>query len=216
MENFIKKTFGYEFQNPEILSIALTHPSCNKKENYERLEFLGDKVIGLIIAKNLYRMYPNDFSGKLSIKINEITGMQNMANIAKNIDLKDHIKKHIKCTLSDRILSNAIESVIGAIYNDSNDMGVTEKAVLKIFKKSITDHKIAIKDEKSLLQEWTQKNGFQMPEYKMVDYNSDNTTICLQVKDMKIKITKSAKTKKLATLECAKEYIKTLKSKGKI
>ena len=96
-------------------------------------------------------------------------------------------------------------------------MVVTEKAVLKIFKKSITDHKIAIKDEKSLLQEWTQKNGFQMPEYKkIVDCNSDNTTICLQVKDTETKITKSAKTKKLATLECAKEYIKILKSKGKI
>lgn len=216
MEDFIKKIFDYEFQNPSILSMALTHPSCNKKENYERLEFLGDKVIGLIIAKNLYRIYPNDFSGKLSIKINEIIGMKNMANIAKNIDLKNHIKKHTKCTLSERILSNTIESVIGAIYNDSNDMVVTEKAVLKIFKKSITDHKIAIKDEKSLLQEWAQKNGFQIPEYKIVDCNSDNTTICLQVKDTETKITKSAKTKKLATLECAKEYIKILKSRGEI
>ena len=171
--NFIKfeNKLKLKVKNKSLFTEALTHKSANKMINNEKLEFLGDRVIGLVITKKLFDLYPDDAEGNLDKKLSNLVNRKTCATIAWNIGLKDFIilgDKRKKITLVDeKILSDAIESLIGAIYIDSGFI-YTEKYLLQIWKGEIKNTTIPVLDSKTKLQEYSLKFYKKLPVYKLI------------------------------------------------
>ncbi len=156
---------------------ALTHKSANKITNNEKLEFLGDRVIGLVITKKLFDLYPKDGEGNLDKKLSNLVNRKTCALISWSIGLNNFIilgDKRKKISLNDeKILSDAIESLIGAIYIDSG-FNYVEKYLLEIWKKEIEKTSIAILDSKTILQEYSLKLYKKLPVYKLIGMSGSN------------------------------------------
>ena len=164
---------AYQFKNLSLLEEALTHPSLSKNKNiksYERLEFLGDNVVNLIVAEELYKKFPNLAEGKLSQIHSNLVRTKTLADIAKKIALDQSIKlDHGDEALDGRnnpsILENAIEALMGAIFLDS-DFETTRSIALLLWLPYINnDSYIMERDAKSSLQEWAQKKYGVLPLY---------------------------------------------------
>lgn len=167
----------YNFKNPELLKIALTHPSVKKSKNkdnnnYERMEFLGDSVLNLIIADLVYNSYQSYSEGKLSVIHANLVNTKSIAQVAQSIDLGKHMildtgEEILGGRTNPKNLENVMEALIGAVYLDSNYDTIKE-IVTQLWRKLIKNHdKIIKKDDKSSLQEWTQKTYNQLPVYKI-------------------------------------------------
>ncbi len=166
---------GYIFKDPRLLEAALTHPSVVPKVNgdYERLEFLGDRVLGVIIAHYLYNQFPKEKEGVLAKKMAALVSRPALVKVANIINLGNHLNLspgEVKTggRLKDSNLADALEAVIGALYLDGG-LKVTEDFVLKqwafLFK---TIHHYALADTKSTLQELAQNKGFGLPDYRLL------------------------------------------------
>ena len=159
---------GYEFKDESLLKISLTHPSFSKKNNYERLEFLGDRVLGLIISDVIFHSYPNDSEGNLAKKISFLVCKNTLIKIADELRLEKHfiISKNIKENSFDSIKANSLEAVIAAIYLDSN-FSNTYKIVKKLWNNCIQKINLDYHDPKSKLQEWSLKTNNILPVYEV-------------------------------------------------
>ncbi len=178
--NSIEKAINYTFKNKDLLKRALTHSSyvneCSDKseKNYERLEFLGDAILDLIVSDILFFKFDDIDEGMLSKLRAKIVCEASLYEIAKDIDLGRHIRfsKGEKLTGGDTrpsILADVVESIIGAIYLDSNFD--TCKKVVNDFMVFTIDELIEndeIEDYKSALQVLVQSKGLQAPVYKIV------------------------------------------------
>lgn len=155
------------FQNPDMLNMALTHPSCRKQKinNFERLEFLGDRVLGLVVAEMLYALFPKEKEGDLAKRSASLVNRDVCFEVAKEIELMNHIKV-IGADLSQNtsVLSDAIEALIGALYLDSGWEAVRQ-FVVPLWKKRVEATQKPLNDYKSQLQEWSQKHSLGIPEY---------------------------------------------------
>ena len=116
----IEKVINYTFQNPKLLEQALTHASLNSKNNYERLEFIGDSIITFFTSNWLYKKFDKDKEGALSIKRAQLINKNFLSDLSKSLKLYEHIKIQNKIPISDRIHCDIFESITGAIYLDSN------------------------------------------------------------------------------------------------
>ena len=165
----ISKLIGYDFKNTKLLTESFTHKSVSEN-NYERLEFLGDAVLQLIITKNLYKTYPHIDEGTLSREKQSIVSKKIISKISLELRLTDFlISKNLdlnsSLSLKNTIASNMIESLIGALFLDSN-YSICEEIVSKIFSKYLIVKKdIGIKDSKTLLQEHMQSLSKPLPVY---------------------------------------------------
>ena len=159
---------GYEFKDESLLKTSLTHPSFSKKNNYERLEFLGDRVLGLIISDVIFHSYPNDSEGNLAKKISFLVCKNTLIKIADELRLEKHfiISKNIKENSFDSIKANSLEAVIAAIYLDSN-FSNTYKIVKKLWNNCIQKINLDYHDPKSKLQEWSLKTNNILPVYEV-------------------------------------------------
>jgi ribonuclease-3 len=168
------KKINYQFKNQHLLQQALTHPSLiNSKENkvlsYERLEFLGDKVLSLIIGEYLIKKFPNESEGLLSKRHANLVSGNTLSLIAHQIELPIFLKisrgeKKIGGNLNNNNLENALEALIGAIYLDS-DYLITQKIILNLWQ-SYFDENIVIKiDPITELQEIIQGKTKKTPIY---------------------------------------------------
>ena len=159
---------GYEFKDESLLKISLTHPSFSKKNNYERLEFLGDRVLGLIISDEIFHSYPDDSEGNLAKKISFLVCKNTLIKIADELRLEKHfiISKNIKENSFDSIKANSLEAVIAAIYLDSN-FSNTYKIVKKLWNNCIQKINLDYHDPKSKLQEWSLKTNNILPVYEV-------------------------------------------------
>jgi len=161
-----------KIKNKFLFLEALTHKSANKLINNEKLEFLGDRVIGLVLSKKLFDLYPDDDEGILDKKLSYLVNRKTCSSIAWNIGLQDFIiignsKKNI--FLSDeKILSDASEALIGAIYIDSG-FNYVEKFVLENWREVIKNTSKAISDSKTKLQEHSLKVYKKLPIYKILN-----------------------------------------------
>ena len=177
--NFFKleNKLNIKVKDKSLFIEALTHKSANKMINNEKLEFLGDRVIGLAITKKLFDLYPNDVEGNLDKKLSNLVNKKTCAVISWNIGLNDFIilgDKRKKITLNDeKILSDAIESLIGAIYIDSG-FNYVEKYLLEIWKKEIKKTTTPILDSKTMLQEYSLKLFKKLPTYKLISISGSN------------------------------------------
>ena len=159
---------GYEFKDESLLKTSLTHPSFSKKSNYERLEFLGDRVLGLIISDEIFHSYPDDSEGNLAKKISFLVCKNTLIKIADELRLEKHfiISKNIKENSFDSIKANSLEAVIAAIYLDSN-FSNTYKIVKKLWNNCIQKINLDYHDPKSKLQEWSLKTNNILPVYEV-------------------------------------------------
>ena len=168
----INKLIGYNFKNVSLLNESFTHKSISEN-NYERLEFLGDAVLQLIITKNLYNKYPDIDEGVLSREKQAIVSKKIISKISLELGLTDFlISKNLDLNSSSAlkytIASNMIESLIGALFLDSN-YSICEKIVSEIFSKHLIVKKnIGMKDSKTLLQEHMQSLNESLPVYKTI------------------------------------------------
>ena len=170
----IEKILDYKFKDIELLNEALTHSSIkknNKKKrifNYERLEFLGDRILGFIISDLIFKKFQNFQEGELSILFQKYTNAKFLSNVAKSLDLNKfvNVQKGDSLEKKDSIMSDLIESIIAAIYIDSN----LDNARLFILNKIFNNLKIkdAInKHPKTLLQEYSLKYFKMIPVYSV-------------------------------------------------
>ncbi len=167
----LEKKIGITFKNKNILIKSLTHKSFNSNNNYEKLEFLGDRVLGLIISKTLLEIFPNDDEGRLDKKLASLVNRKKCCEISKKLNLENFIVTgnipSKKNKIEDKIISDACEALIGAIYLDQG-LSSAEKFILKFWKNSlnlnIKDHV----DAKTKLQEYSLKKYKILPKYKLL------------------------------------------------
>jgi len=163
---------NYEFSNTNLLLEAITHKSISKV-NYERLEFLGDAVIQLIITEYLYKKYPDHQEGHLSREKQAIVSKKVLSNISINIGLPNILRSNNLAiesndSLKESLSTDLMESIIGAIFLDS-DYRQCEKIILKTFGEYLDSiETIGQKDSKTLLQEYMQSIGQPLPIYDTV------------------------------------------------
>lgn len=169
--NSLMKNIKYTFNDISNLNEALTHSSYDKNakiQNYERLEFLGDRVLGLIIASKLYMENINSSEGDLAKKLSYLVCKSTLKKVADQIELGKYVKYSNKIDSLDSIKANALEALIGAIYLDSN-LKKTSKVILYLWKNCFDNINLAEFDPKSRLQEWCLKYKKKLPEYKLVE-----------------------------------------------
>ena len=162
----------YQFKNPQLLQRALTHSSADGVENYERLEFLGDRVVGLAIAETLFKKFPDESEGKLAKRHASLVQGEMLAVIAQKIDLgailqlsdAEHAAGGAE---NDNILADVLEALIGAIYIDAN-MAACKKTIDHLWEGLIDTMTEPPRDPKTALQEWAQAKALPLPAYDIV------------------------------------------------
>ena len=171
---------GYQFQQPELLQLALTHRSVSHKYNYERLEFLGDALLGMIIANYLYDTYPNENEGRLTRMRATLVRQEALGKIANDLKLSQSLilsTGELKSGGHHResILADTVEAIIGAIYIDCNDLNQLRSIVLKWYAAYLNDLEPndQLKDPKSRLQEYLQARKKPLPIYDVIDIQGD-------------------------------------------
>ena len=167
----LQKKIKIKFKNTNILIKALTHKSFDKKNNNEKIEFLGDRVLGLVIAKKLLEIYPDEKEGILDKKFASLVNKKTCLVIAYELELEKYIlisnstKSNSK--VEDKVLSDACEAIIGAVYLDKG-FNIVEKFILKLWKDQIDKSVITQIDAKTKLQEYSLKVYKKLPIYKMI------------------------------------------------
>jgi len=169
----LKEIAGYTFKKPSLLDEALTHPSLSGTYNYQRLEFLGDRVLGLSVSTRLLEDYPKEQEGKLNRRFTGLVRKETLADISRKLGIVDHIKvtpgAEIEGTREkEAVQADVCEAVIGAIYLDSG-FAAADAFIREHWANFEGDNVAAIKDNKTLLQEWCQARSIALPTYKVVD-----------------------------------------------
>ena len=185
----IDEILGYKFKDLQLLEEALTHPSiCTKinKPSYERLEFLGDAALSLVIADMLMKKFPLENEGKLAKRRAGLVSGEILAKIAASIDLGAKIsmtESEAKSGGRENVnnLENALEAVIGAIYLDA---GLEKlKIILADIWQDFIDNMIAVPtDPKSHLQEVLQKRGFNLPKYELIETQGPSHMLLFKIR----------------------------------
>ena len=167
-----QKSQKIKFRNNSLLTEALTHKSANKKFNNEKLEFLGDRVIGLVLSKKLIDLYPYENEGVLDKRFAILVNRETCSDIAWSIGIQNYIivgnSKRKITTKDKKILSDCCEAVIGAIYIDRG-YDFVKNFILKIWKKNIDRSDITILDPKTKLQEYSLKRYKKLPLYRLIN-----------------------------------------------
>ena len=167
----LEKKINIKFKDQNLLIKSLTHKSFDKSNNNEKIEFLGDRVLGLVIAKKLLEIYPDEREGILDKKFASLVNKKTCLEVAKNIDLQKYIlvfsskKKLIE--IEDKVISDACEALMGAIYLDKG-FSIVEKIILKLWHKQIKDSIVTQIDSKTKLQEYSLKKFKKLPVYKVI------------------------------------------------
>ena len=170
--NKLEKIINLKFKKQKILKQSLTHKSFNTLESNEKLEFLGDRVLGLVISKKLLEKFPKEKEGSIDKKLASLVNKKKCLEIAKSINLEKFIfvgnsKKKIT-TIEDKIISDSCESLIGAIYLDKG-IDIVEKFILNLWNKHINSSDKTYIDPKTKLQEYSLKKFKLLPKYKLLE-----------------------------------------------
>jgi len=213
----LQKKINFKFKDLDLLIQSLTHKSFDTKNNNEKVEFLGDRVLGLVIAKKLLEIYPDEKEGILDKKFASLVNKKTCLQIAKKINLEKYIltfnPNNKKIKIEDKIISDSCEALIGAIYLDKN-LAVAEKVILDLWKNHIKESVITQIDAKTTLQELTLKNFKKLPIYKLISNTGPRHKPLFKI-GVKLPNTKyffgSGKSKKYAEQNAAIECLKSIK-----
>lgn len=210
----LQEILQYRFKNLKLLKQALTHSSItgNEHRNYERLEFLGDRVLGLTMAHLLYKMFPDDKEGVLAQRHVHLVRAEKIAEVVKRLHIDDYIIAKDKITAErTNVLSDVGEAIIGAIYIDSD----IEQAIAFVERNWIDmiDESGSQKDYKSRLQEYFHSLKKPLPVYEVAAKQGSEHEPVFTIKvafDEKNFAIGMGKNKKLAEQQAAKELLKIL------
>ncbi len=214
--DILEKKIGVYFKDKKLLIKSLTHKSFDSNNNNEKLEFLGDRVLGLLISKNLLEAFPDDKEGSLDKRLASLVNRKMCCEISKKFDLQNYIsvgnKPVTKNKIEDKILSDACEALIGAIYLDQGIVNV-EKFILKFWK---SDLNVVFKDQidaKTKLQEFSLKKYKILPQYKLLSNTGPRHKPLFKVSVSLKKsfiVHASGKSKKDAEQNAAKIFLKKI------
>ncbi len=204
---------GFTVRDEKLWQAALTHGSMGEREDYERLEFLGDRVLGLSIAHWLYEQSEAP-EGKLAQRLNAIVSREMCATVARGIDLADHMRISKQARAdggkdSDNILGDVMESLLGAQFLD-NGFEESRKLVHMLWRPALESGAGESKHPKSALQEWAAGNRRKPPEYEVVDRTGPDhaAQFTVRVKVHKVgEATATASSKGEAEKAAAKEFM---------
>ena len=164
----LEKKLKLKFYNPKILIKSLTHKSYDSLNNNEKIEFLGDRVLGLVIAKKLLEIYPDEREGILDKKFASLVNKRKCLEIAKKIELQKYIlvfnPKNKKIVIEDKVIADCLEALIGAIYLDKG-INFVEKFILNLWNEHINASVVTEIDAKTKLQEYSLKIFKTLPIY---------------------------------------------------
>ncbi len=167
----LEKKIKVNFKNKDLLIRSLTHKSLNKEKNNEKLEFLGDRVLALVIAKKLLEIYPNENEGILDKKFASLVNKKTCLEIAKKIELQKYIltlnTKNKKKDIEDKVLADSCEALLGSIYLEKG-FAFVEKIILNLWSVKIKESVITQIDAKTKLQEYSLKKFKKLPIYKLI------------------------------------------------
>ena len=217
----LQKNISYQFNNVELLKQALTHRSVSKKNN-ERLEFLGDSILGCIISRELYQRFPLIDEGQLSRLRSYLVRGQTLAKLAKTINLSETLvlgQGELKSGgfRRESIQADAFEAILGAIFLDSDYLTISG-VVLKLYEDLLNDAspEDSLKDFKTQLQELLQKKGYSLPQYELIktkgqDHDAIFYVRCI-VSEYDLEVEREAKSIKRAEQACAESLFERLTS----
>jgi ribonuclease III len=171
----LEARIGYEFTDKSLLERALTHISAlsggaTRANSYQRLEFLGDHVLGLVISDMLYRAFPKANEGELSRRLSDLVRKEACAEVARAMDIGPALKlgnseSHAGGRLRTTILADACEALVGAVFIDSGYQAA-DALVVRFWKERMLKPMRPLRDAKTLLQEWAQGRGLPAPAYQ--------------------------------------------------
>ena len=167
----LEKKLKLKFSDPKILIKSLTHKSYDSLNNNEKIEFLGDRVLGLVMAKKLLEIYPDEREGILDKKFASLVNKRKCLEIAKKIELQKYIlvfnPKNKKIVIEDKVIADCLEALIGAIYLDKG-INFVEKFILNLWNEHINASVITEIDAKTKLQEYSLKMFKTLPIYRLI------------------------------------------------
>ena len=170
----LQQLLGHQFADPALLEQALTHPSASSKArpDNQRLEFMGDRVLGLCVAEMLMQAFPDMPEGELAPRYNALVRKETLAEVAEQIGLGQHLRLGRSESISGgrrkaAILADAMEAVIAVLYLDGG-LAAAQGFVRKQWKPRLKDVKAPPLEAKSALQEWAQARGMATPGYKQL------------------------------------------------
>tara|TARA_B100000575_G_C23003814_1_gene578360 strand:+ start:114 stop:782 length:669 start_codon:yes stop_codon:yes gene_type:complete len=167
----LEKKIKVNFKDKNLLIKALTHKSFSKETNNEKIEFLGDRVLGLVVAKKLLEIYPTEKEGVLDKKFASLVNKKTCLEIAKKIELEKYLltlnAKNKKNIVEDKVLSDSCEALIGSIYLDKG-FTIVEKVILNLWSNHIKNSVVTQIDAKTKLQEFSLKKFKKLPIYKVI------------------------------------------------
>ncbi len=209
----IEKTLKIKFKNRDLLLQSLTHKSYDKYLNNEKLEFLGDRVLGFVIAKKLLELYPDEKEGILDKKLASLVNKKKCYDVGKFLQLNKVIKTNNSAktnnNIESKIISDACEAIIGAIFLE-HGINVAEKIILNLWSKDLKNSVETQIDAKTRLQEYSLKEFKILPVYKLIESKGPNHKPTFKIQ-VKIKNTKAelghGSSKKIAEQNAAKKLI---------
>tara|TARA_Y100001970_G_scaffold129522_1_gene159715 strand:+ start:8829 stop:9500 length:672 start_codon:yes stop_codon:yes gene_type:complete len=214
--NKLELSLGFKINNTDLYLKAITHKSLDKINNYEKLEFLGDRVLGLCISKKLFEIFPNEKEGILDKKLASLVNKNKCYEVGRYLKLDKLVKignlrlnKHV---IEKKIVSDSCEALIGAIYLDKG-FDYAEKFILKNWNKHINDKNIIIIDAKTKLQEYSLKKFKILPIYKFISdtgpKHKPSFKVAVKLKDTEF-VEAEGLSKKLAQQAAATQLLKII------
>tara|TARA_Y100000590_G_scaffold356251_1_gene410388 strand:+ start:168 stop:833 length:666 start_codon:yes stop_codon:yes gene_type:complete len=213
----LQKKINIKFKNINLLVKSVTHKSFNPLDNYEKLEFLGDRVLGLVISKKLLELYPKENEGILDKKLASLVNKNKCFEVGNSLKLQNYIllgnsrKKDIN--IENKIISDCCEALIGAVFLEKG-FEITEKFILNIWNKLILTSNVTLIDAKTKLQEHSLKKFKVLPFYKLISNtgpkHKPSFKIAVKVRNSKF-VEASGSSKKLAEQSAAELLLKKLK-----
>ena len=167
---WVETALGHKVRDAALFERALTHAS-HGDEQYERLEFLGDRVLGLAIATWLYEMFPDEPEGKLSRRLNALVARETCAEVARELGVGGHVRlgkqaREDGASDSDNVLGDVVEALIGALYLEAG-LEAAAGFVRRAWSERVSTRDKAPQHPKSALQEWAAANERKPPEYRL-------------------------------------------------
>jgi ribonuclease-3 len=171
-EEWAEQRLGIRLADPALLEAALTHRSARAKTSYERLEFLGDRVLGLVMADNLYARFPGDPEGEMTRRLHKLVSRETCATVARTLGVGAMVRMDAQArsdggTDSDNILGDVVEALIGAVWLDQG-WDATAATVQRWWGELPLTLEAATKHPKSALQEWALAHGRRTPVYQLL------------------------------------------------
>ena len=214
--NKLQELIKVNFKNQDLLIRSLTHKSFDKKNNYEKLEFLGDRVLGLTISKKLIDLYPDEEEGILDKKLASLVNKNICYEVGNKLGLQDYLfvgkQNSKKSVIQNKIISDSCEALIGAVYIEKG-FEFTEKFVLKIWKDFILTSDTLEIDPKTKLQEYSLKMYKSLPIYKLISNtgprHKPKFKVAVRIKNFDF-VESFGNSKKNAEQSAAKSFLKKI------